>query len=264
MNTLLSFYDTWGRPVLDIAILAWLIYGTYRILIRTQAIQLARGAALLVVMYAMAFFLKLQTLSWVLNLLAPGLVIAMAIIFQPELRKIFIRLGQGGIFRKGSGNQSTQLDVILNAAEILSEKRRGALVVFTRYVSLDEIAERGTRLDAEVSPALLLSIFEFDTPLHDGAVIIREGRILAAGCFLPLSEPRDIKRSFGTRHRAALGLTESADSVVLIVSEESGAISLAYDARLYYNLQPGALRHRLAQLLEYPRRTAGEEAYSDE
>lgn len=260
----LGAFNHWVRPALDILILAYLIYAMYRLLIKTQAVQLAKGAALLVVVYAGAFFLKLETLSWVLNLLAPGLVIALAIIFQPELRKIFIKLGQGGIFKRGQGPRSTQLDAILHAAELLAEKRRGALIAFVRYVALDDIVERGTKIDGEVSSALILSIFEYDTPLHDGAVIIKEGRIMAAGCFLPLSEQRDIKRSFGTRHRAALGLTEGADTVVLIVSEETGAISLAYDARLYYNLSLPALRKRLGQLLEYSGRALADEGAFDE
>lgn len=264
IQSFLSFLSTWARPTLDILILAYLIYATYGLLIKTQAVQLAKGAGLLVVVYAGAFFLRLDTLSWVLNLLAPGLVIALAIIFQPELRKIFIKLGQGGIFKRGSGPRSTQLDAILHAAELLAEKRRGALMVFVRYVALDDIVERGTMIDGELSSALILSIFEYDTPLHDGALIIKEGRIVAAGCFLPLSEQRDIKKSFGTRHRAALGLTEAADAVVLIVSEESGAISLAYDARLYYNLSLPALHKRLGQLLEYSGKPLSDEGAYDE
>lgn len=264
MTGFLMNFGRLARPALDIIIIAYLIYGTYRLLIKTQAMQLAKGAALLVVVYAGAFFLRLATLSWILNLLAPGLVIALAIIFQPELRKIFIKLGQGGLFRRGQGPRSTQLDAILHAAEILAEKRRGALLVFVRYVALDDIVDRGTKIDAEVSSALILSIFEFDTPLHDGALIIKEGRIVAAGCFLPLSEQRDIKRSFGTRHRAALGLTEGADAVVLVVSEETGAVSLAHDARLYYNLSPNALRKRLGQLLDYSGQPSMDEGAVDE
>jgi len=264
MQAVAVFVSRWLRPALDIAILSYLIYATYRLLLKTQAIQLAKGAALLAVVFAAAFFLRLETLSWVLNMLAPGLVIALAIIFQPELRKIFIKLGQGGIFRRGQGPRSTQLDAILHAAELLAEKRRGALIAFVRYVALDDIVERGTKIDGEVSSALILSIFEYDTPLHDGALIIKEGRILAAGCFLPLSEQRDIKRSFGTRHRAALGLTEGADAVVLVVSEETGAISLAYDARLYYNLSLPSLKKRLGQLLEYSGRTLSSEVSFDE
>ncbi|HOX92012.1 MAG TPA: diadenylate cyclase, partial [Spirochaetales bacterium] len=196
IGAIASAFNRYLRPALDIAILAWLIYKTYRLLMKTQAIQLAKGAAWLAIVYAVAFLLGLSTLSWVLGLLAPGLVIALAIIFQPELRKIFIKLGQGGFFRRGKRSRSTQLDAVLHAAEILAEKRRGALIVFTRVVALDDILERGTRLDAELSSALLLSIFEYDTPLHDGAVIIKEGRIASAGCFLPLSQQQDIMKSF--------------------------------------------------------------------
>jgi diadenylate cyclase len=263
INAVAAFFNAWARPTLDILILAYLIYSTYRLLIKTQAVQLARGAALLVIVYAMAFFLKLDTLSWVLNLLAPGLVIALAIIFQPELRKIFIKLGQGGFFRRGNAPRSTQLDSILHAAEILSGKRRGALVVFTRFVALEDIVERGTRIDGELSTSLLLSIFEFDTPLHDGAVIIKEARIAAAGCFLPLSQQQDIMSSFGTRHRAALGISEESDAVVLVVSEESGALSLVYDARLYYDLPMPELRRRLTRLLDFSGHAKGEEGGID-
>lgn len=259
-----SSLSRWLRPVLDIAILTYLIYATYKLLIKTQAIQLAKGAALLAVIFALAFFLRLETLSWVLNMLAPGLVIALAIIFQPELRKIFIKLGQGGFFKKGQGPRSTQLDSILHALEMLAEKRRGALIAFVRFVSLDDIIERGTQIDGEVSSALILSIFEYDTALHDGAMIIKEGRIVAAGCFLPLSEQQDIKRSFGTRHRAALGLTEATDAVVLVVSEETGAISLAYESKLYYNLSQAALKKRLGKLLDYSRRTFSSEGVMDD
>ncbi|TFG84963.1 MAG: TIGR00159 family protein [Spirochaetales bacterium] len=251
IDSVTSFFGAWIRPALDILILAYLIYRTYRLLIKTQAVQLARGAALLVVIYAIAFFLKLDTLSWALNLLAPGLVIALALIFQPELRKIFIKLGQGGLFRRSNVPRSSQLDSILHAAEILAGKRRGALVVFTRFVALDDIIERGTRIDGEVSTSLLLSFFEYDTPLHDGAVVIKEGRIEAAGCFLPLSQQQDIMSTFGTRHRAALGISEESDAVVLVASEETGALSLAYDTRLYYDLKLPELRRRLTMLLEF-------------
>lgn len=250
LGELLAFFDSWVRPPLDILIISWLIYKTYKLLIKTQAIQLARGAALLAVVYAGAYFLNLTTLLWILNLLAPGLVIALAIIFQPELRKIFIKLGQGRLFTRNRTPRATQIDAILHAAEILAEKRRGALIAFSRYVALDELIERATILDSELSTSLLLSIFEFDTPLHDGGVIIRNGRIVAAGCFFPLSQQKDIKQSFGSRHRAALGLTEEADAVVLIVSEETGALSLAFDAKLFYNLDRSVIRDRLVQLIE--------------
>jgi diadenylate cyclase len=145
-----------------------------------------------------------------------------------------------------------EVDAVITAAEVLSYRRRGALIVFVRNIGQKNIIESGTRLDAQVSSPLLLTIFSHDTALHDGAAVIDEGKLVAAGCFLPLSEQQDIRRSFGTRHRAALGLAEESDAVVLVVSEESGAVSLAYDANLYYNLTMDEVRARLAELLDLP------------
>ena len=239
------------RPVLDVSLLAFIIYRSYQILVKTRAVQLIKGTAFMVVIYALAFFLKLNTLLWILNLLVPGLVIGIAIIFQPELRKIFTQIGRGDWFRLSSRNREIDVESILNSMEVLSAKKIGALIVFTRNVGLKNIIESGTILNAELSSSLLLTIFSEGAPLHDGAVIIDNGKIIAAGCFLPLSEQADIRRSFGTRHRAALGLAEETDAVILIVSEESGAMSIAYDANLYYDLSLEEIGYRLKMLLEY-------------
>jgi diadenylate cyclase len=246
---LLSYYD-YIRPVIDVGLLGFLIYKGYQVLVKTQAVQLVKGLSLMVAVYGAAYVLQLHTLSWILNLVAPGIIIALAILFQPELRKVIMRLGQGGFFRQGGRVQATQLDAVMNAAEMLSSRRRGALIVFPRKVNLKNIVDTGTRLGADLSSAVLLTIFGHDTPLHDGAAVIQGSKVLAAGCLLPLSEQQDIRRSFGTRHRAALGLSEEADAVVLVVSEESGALSLAVDSKLYYNLTPRALRARLEELLD--------------
>lgn len=243
-----SIYNT-VRPLLDIAILAFLLYKGYDLLLKTQAVQLIKGAGFMALVYAIAFFLRLNTLQWILNLLAPGLFIAVAIVFQPELRKIIMRLGQGEWFRLESGPRLEQLEAAVTAAELLAEQRRGALLVFPRRVHLKHITDTGTRLNAELSSSLILTIFAYDTPLHDGAVVIQGGRVLAAGCFLPLSEQQDIRKSFGTRHRAALGLSEESDAIVLIVSEESGALSLAYDSKLYYDLSALTIQKRLRELM---------------
>jgi diadenylate cyclase len=224
------------RPVLDIVILAFLLYKAYEMLVKTQAVQLIKGAGVLVLVYGLSALLRLTTLQWILSNLAPGLFIAIAIVFQPELRKIIIRMGQGELFRPDSKPDLGQLEAAVTAAEILSREKRGMLVVFPRRVNIKHIVETGTRLNADISSSLIVTIFEFDTPLHDGAVVIQNGRIAAAGCVLPLSEQQDIKKSFGTRHRASLGMSEQTDAVILVVSEESGAISLAYDSKLYYEL----------------------------
>ena len=238
-------------PLLDIAILSFLIYRIYLLLVQTRAIQLVKGTFLAVLLYAFAFFLQLRTLLWIMNSLATVLVIIVAIVFQPELRNIFTRIGQGDWFRFNSRAKPYQLDTVLNAIEVLAGRRRGSLVVFARNVGLKNMIETGTRLNAELSSSLILTIFGHNTPLHDGAVVVQSGKLLAAGCFLPLSEQADIRRSFGTRHRAALGLAEDSDAVILVVSEETGAISLAYEGNLFYDLSIEEIQRTLKKLLDF-------------
>ena len=252
----MNWFQTFGEwyshfsPVLDIAILAFLIYKAYDLLLKTQAGQLIRGAIFLALIYGFAYLLKLSTLQWLLNILAPGLFVVIAIVFQPELRKIFIRLGQGELFRLDQKPRLGQLEAVITAAEILSQQRRGALVVFSRKMNLRNIIEAGTKLNAELSSSLIVTVFAYDGPLHDGAIFIHGGRIVAAGCVLPLSEQQDIQKSFGTRHRAALGMSEQSDAVVLVVSEESGAISLSFESKLYYDLSPLEVQQKLKELLD--------------
>jgi diadenylate cyclase len=249
LQRLLTIYDL-IRPILDMALLAFLLYKGYELLAKTQALQLIKGAGFLALVYGIAYLFKLTTLQWVLNILGPGLFIVVAIVFQPELRKLIIRLGQGEFFRPDTGPNIGQLEAVVTAAELLSRKRRGMLVVFPRKVNIRNIIETGTKINADISSSLIVAIFEFDGPLHDGAMIIQNGRIVAAGCFLPLSEQQDIKRTFGTRHRASLGMSEQSDAVVLVVSEETGAISIAVDAQLHYDLSPIEVTRKLNELLD--------------
>ena len=249
LQRLLVIYDL-IRPALDVALLAFLLYKGYELLVKTQALQLVKGAGFLALVYGVAFLLKLNTLLWVLTIMGPGLFIAIAIVFQPELRKIIMRLGQTEFFRPDTKPRIGQLEAVVTAAELLSQQRRGMLVVFPRRVNIRNVIETGTRINAEISSSLIVAIFEFDGPLHDGAMIIQNGKIVAAGCFLPLSEQQDIRKSFGTRHRASLGMSEQSDAVVLIVSEETGAISLAYDSKLYYDLSPLEITRKLKELLD--------------
>ena len=251
ISAISTFFSTYISPVLDVFLLAFLIYKTYEILVKTQAIQLIKGLLIVAGIYAVAFFLRLPTVRWLMGILAPGLLVGLAIVFQPELRKIFMRLGQGKLFRSGPQPKASQIEAVVTSCEILSQMRRGALIVFSRNVSLKEISDRGVKLDAILSSSLIVSIFAHDNPLHDGAVIIQGGRIASAACFLPLSDQQDIKKSFGSRHRAALGMSEESDAVVMVVSEETGAISLAYDSKLYYGLNGEQIRTKLAKLLEF-------------
>jgi len=250
---LVTFFLTYVRPVLDVAILAFLIYKTYQLLVMTEAVYLIRGLFILVIIYGIAFFLQLSTVTWLMSILAPGFVVGMAIILQPELRRIFIQLGRQSLIQQKTAARTSWIDAAISASVYLSGKKRGALFVIARKVGLSSYIERGIPLDAVISSSLLIALFEHDNPLHDGAAIIVSGRLAAAGCFLPLSDQQDIRKTFGSRHRAALGIAEESDAVVLIVSEETGAISLAYDSKLYYDLQPDEIADRLKKLLSETR-----------
>jgi diadenylate cyclase len=246
---LLAIYDT-IRPVLDVALLAFLLFKAYELLEKTQALPLVKGAGFLALVYGVAFLFNLTTLRWALNVMGPGILIAIAIVFQPELRKIFMRLGHGDFFRPDAKPRIGQLDAVITAAELLSEQRRGMLVVFPRKINIKNIIESGTRINAEISSSLIVAIFKFDGPLHDGAMIIQNGKLVAAGCLLPLSEQQNIRKSFGTRHRAGLGMSEQSDAVILIVSEETGTLSLAYDTKLVYDLSSTEVTRKLKELLD--------------
>jgi len=244
LNAFDGLLTVWNfiRPIIDIGIMTFLLYKAYQIIIKTNAMQIIKAGIMVGLFYAFAFLLKLSTLLWILNKLAPGFAIAFAIVFQPELRKVFLKIGQNDFFNFKNRSRHTYVDTAVVAAETLSKLKKG-----TR---LDDIMDTGTRLNADISSALLVTIFGHETPLHDAACIVQNGKVLAAGCFLPLSEQYDIKKTFGTRHRAALGLAETTDAVVLVVSEETGAISLAYDSKLHYDLKPAQITKMLENLLE--------------
>lgn len=190
-SSLLKIYNYAGS-VVDIGVLSFLLYKAYEIITRTNAMQLIKAAVLVAMAYVVAYLLRLQTLLWVFNIMAPGLLISFAIVFQPELRKIFLKLGQTEWFAFGSRSKHTYVDSVLIAAETLSKQRRGMLAVFMRHTKLDNIIETGTRINADLSSSLLVTIFGHDTPLHDGACFIQGGKLIAAGCFLPVSEQYDI------------------------------------------------------------------------
>ena len=253
---LLTIYD-FIRPVLDVALLAFLLYKGYELLVKTQALQLVKGAVFLALVYGVAYLFRLTTLQWVLNILGPGLFIIVAIVFQPELRKLIMRLGQGDFFHSDTRPNIGQIEAVVAAAEVLSQQQRGMLIVFPRKTNIQSVIETGTKINADISSSLIVAIFEFDGPLHDGAMIIQSGKIVAAGCFLPLSEQQDIRKSFGTRHRASLGMSEQSDAVVLVASEETGALSIAFDSRLYYDLSTIEVTRMLQEMLDRDSRKFG-------
>jgi diadenylate cyclase len=240
--------------LLDIALVAVTIYYVLRLLRGTRAIQLIKGLLILGMLIVFAGTLNLVAFNWLLRqALLPG-VIALIILFQPELRLALEQIGRGHILGAGLTSlrreQITRLvDELAQSASQLARERVGGLIVIEREVGLNDVVQTGRRLEALASVDLLRTIFYPGTPLHDLATVIRGDRVVAAGCLLPLTERRDVRGLLGTRHRAALGLTETTDAVVIVISEETGAISLAVDGKLFGNLTADVLRQRLLGIL---------------
>ena len=227
--------------VVDILLVAsvffWLLY-----LVRgTRAVPLLRGVIFLVIVVVLlSGFIDLRALGWLLQRALPALLVAVPVIFQPELRRALEQLGRPGAMFGWTASARDKLEgalsTITRAAETLAQRHQGALIVLERRTGLQEFADSGVALDAEVSYELLLTIFDHHTTLHDGAVIVREGRIVAAGCVLPLSTAFLADRQLGLRHRAAIGVTEESDAIAVVISEERGAISIAHNGRIIRNL----------------------------
>ncbi len=237
------------EPFLDICVLTGILYAIYQILVKTNTLQIIRAALVIIVVYIVVFVLRLEVMMFILEKITPALAISIVLIFQDEIKKFIQKIGQMNLSFLNKDTRHTYAYDIVKAAEELSKRKKGMLVVFERGTNLDHLIETGTKLNADISSALLLTIFSFETALHDAACIVREDKIIAAGCFLPLTTRSDLKKTFGTRHRAAIGTSEQTDAVVLIVSEETGAISLAYDSKFDYDLTVEQILPTLDKLL---------------
>ncbi len=222
--------------VLDILIVAFLIYKLLGFIRETRAEQLAKGLFVLVIITMLSQLFRFYTLHWILsNLMTVGLV-AIVVIFQPELRRGLEYLGRSriaNVFEEVDKEEAKHIvSEFVSAIESMSASRTGALIVIEREISLNDIVETGTVIDAEVSEQMIGTIFYEGTPLHDGAVIVRGDRLHAAGCVLPLTQNKELNKELGTRHRAGIGITENSDALVIIVSEETGVISIAQNGKL--------------------------------
>src|SRR6476646_6716172 len=232
MLELLTSRLTWNA-VFDIFIVAFLIYQILVFIKGTRAVQMAVGLGLIIGFFYFARWVKLDTVTWLMTNVLPYFVFAIIVIFQHEIRRALARFGQAPLFAGFSGiNRNEFYDEIILAVTTLASQQTGALIVIEREIGLKTYIESGITLDAALSYDLLVTIFNPSVPLHDGAVIVQTGRIAAAACFLPLTVKPRLSKELGTRHRAAIGVTEETDAVAIIVSEETGAISLAHDGAI--------------------------------
>src|ERR1700675_355834 len=244
------------RAALDILIIAMLIYYMLKLLRGTRAMQMLVAILLLIILYEGARRAQFEMVEWLLDTLLPYVAIALIVLFQPEIRRALSRFGRNlSVMEFASHNPKAIYDDIVMAAEYFSHNRIGALMVVERQAGLRTYIESGIPLDAKLSYDLLVSIFRPGSPLHDGAVIIEGSRVAAAGCFLPLSLNPMISKQLGTRHRAAIGITEDSDALVVLVSEETGTISTASAGLIDTNLTPEDLGDRLNEMVSRRRST---------
>ena len=238
--------------VLDIAIIAFLVYNLLRMVKSTRAENILRGVVAFLVVLGLADILQLNAISYIMKNLVQVGILAIIVLFQPEIRQILEKVGSRNIKMMRVYNdpkQQSELDPAIDqtvvACSEMSQSKTGVLIVFERNIRLDDMVRSGTTLDAAVSSELLKNIFFVKAPMHDGAVIIRHGRILGAGCMLPLSKNVNLSRDLGMRHRAGIGMSENSDAVVVIVSEETGSISVAIGGMLKRHLKPETLNKLL-------------------
>lgn len=266
-NSILSIIKTIQlRDIVDILAIALLIFGLFKLIQETRAVQLLKGVIMLLIVYFLSSLFGLVMLSSLLRTFFEAAVVVIAIIFQPEIRKALEQMGRNNTYKKyikiftkhhkGDEWKKAVEKSIVDAADtavLFSRSKTGALLVFERETMLSDIAATGTIIDAETSVALFGNIFFNKAPLHDGASIIRDGKLFAAGCILPLTSNRNVDINLGTRHRAGLGISEQSDAVVLIVSEETGVISLAVNGILLREFTREKLIKKLEQFLIYDR-----------
>ncbi|MEA3346168.1 MAG: diadenylate cyclase CdaA [Chloroflexota bacterium] len=240
-----------SSDILDIFLVTLVLYALLRLIHGTQAVQLVQGGLVFMLLtIAIASIFQLTAFTWLVRGSISALMVAIPVIFQPEIRRALSRLGRTGMILTQPSEEEVAeiIEEVCDAVEYLSQHRLGGLIVFERETGLQEFIDTGIPLDSQVGSDILIAIFYPYTALHDGAVIIRGDRLMAAGCVLPLSERHSLDRRLGTRHRAAIGLSEQTDAIVVVVSEERGTISVAHDGRILQRLDRARLRNILCAM----------------
>lgn len=252
----MAFLDLRWQDFLDILIVAFLVYRVLLLLVGTRAMQLIRGVLIIGLIGAVANILELRSLSWIIGKILGAFIIVIPILFQPELRHMLEELGKGHLWKMGRDEQQIdeRAEQLAKALLYCQAQRIGALVVLQRDTSLKEVWRTAVKLNADITEEMLVTIFWPGTPLHDGAVIIDQQCIVAGGCYLPLTEKTDISRWYGTRHRAALGVTEISDAIALVVSEERGEVTAAISGHFSKPLNEEQLRKICAHYFSFENR----------
>src|SRR4030066_593468 len=242
------------QDILDILLVAIILYSVLLIIKGTRALKILIGLMILLIAFLLSGYIGLYTMDWLIQSLWAQIVLALVILFQPEIRRALAQMGEARFLPSlTSAEELRSLEEIVRAAVALANRKIGALFVIERETNLEDFIEVGTPLDAKVSHELLLSIFHPTSPIHDGAVVIRGNRIIAAGCFLPLSLSAAISKTYGTRHRAGIGLSEETDAIVIIISEETGSIATVMGGKLEENMDMGSLRNFLTEIFASPK-----------
>ncbi len=240
--------------IIDICIVAFIIYRIILLIKGTRAVQMLLGLAVILVVYIASRVGDLHTLNWFLSNFLSSIILVIVVIFQNDIRRALMHVGRNPFLGgNASVHDSAVIDELVKAAMALGNRKIGALIAIERETGINDILESGTAIDARVSSDLIRAIFMPSSPIHDGALVLQQGRLTKAGCFLPLSQGSDLNKDLGTRHRAAIGLTELADAIAIVVSEETGKISVAVNGGMTRNLDATSLKKVLGRLLE-PRR----------
>lgn len=230
---------------IDIILVALVIYQIILIIRGTRAFQILIGLAFIFVVYFVSQFFAFNTLHWVLDKFLGSIILVIVVLFQSDIRRALARFGKNPFGATTFVEGDEFVEELVRSANAMVHRRIGAIIVIERETGLSEYIEEGVKFDADVCRELIISIFLPSSPIHDGAVIIRKGRIVAAGCFFPLATDIEVEKDLGTRHRAAIGISEETDAVVLVVSEERGEVSMVYEGRISFNLSPEELADRL-------------------
>lgn len=256
----ITYFWSYFRIIIDILIVALLLYWAYSFLANTRAIQLLKGLLIISIVAILSYLLKLETFNWLIKNITSYVVILIIILFQPELRRLITQFGQRNWIASNIEKEPFPLDELVNAVIEMSEEKTGSLIVIERNTGLRSYAETGVNIDSAVTEELIRTIFYPNTELHDGAIIIHDSRISAAACYLPLSDSRQIKKHHGARHRAGLGIAEETDALVIVTSEETGNISIMANGKMHSKIKNSDIKNIILYFMNP--KTAYEEKYS--